>query len=852
MKHFLIKLLLVFSCSFYSNAQDLSFVNYSTKDGMSSAQVYQMFQDINGDMLFATDRGITMYDGYEFNRYDLSDGLTNTTVFKFFPQSNGNVWCSTIDNSWFYFKNGTTEFKAYELNPLIQKASKGAQAEDLWIDNNGDMYIGFENFGDYLMIERKSESIAHPLYQNRNEVDSVSANFIKTNDWFTYYSYPTGGEPLSDWDSRETFQIKRSTENMGYKKIEVINDQFLFSGGKILVIVDDELHRTRLDFNATILGVGKFDDSHFWLSLSNGGIKIINNQGKETDHWLKETSPTSLFVDSNGGIWVSTLSKGVYYAQSSKLKYYNSIGNTFINSISAGRNNYPLVCTYDNHFQLNGGFQNELPSLKNKRYKRVYDSVNDQYHSMIEIQQIIENSSKYYATPVLDFNESTDYPLLVAGPYSVLEQKGDFFQFYESSNRITAVEHAENGFLVGGYNGLSFLNKSNSKFETIDQPKLMGRITDIKLKGKFHFIATNGEGLIKYDHKDDRVIQILKKNGLASNIINEVFPESESIVWVATNRGLDRVTFHDDTYEIKHFGMEHGLIDNDISDVYVNNGNIWIGTRTGLCSISKEDFELKKNPTSINLFWKGIFVEQKDYTKSSNIKLAHNQNNIELSFHSSFYGGKTRVKYRYKLDGTNSKWYSLVNRKILLNNLSPGEYKVLLQAKVDNLNWSDHQINTSFTVLPPFYKTWWFTGLMIGLVTFLIYLFFRFRVLIYNRSLVKDLLRLLIRKINPQIKSFVIHDQGRTVRVNSLDVLYLKSDGNYLTIHLNSGKHTIRHKIGEYRELVPDKFEYLRVHKSYVVRVDKITGKTIDTIYLNDIEIPIGKSYKKQLKELAI
>jgi hypothetical protein len=69
---------------------------------------------------------------------------------------------------------------------------------------------------------------------------------------------------------------------------------------------------------------------------------------------------------------------------------------------------------------------------------------------------------------------------------------------------------------------------------------------------------------------------------------------------------------------------------------------------------------------------------------------------------------------------------------------------------------------------------------------------------------------------------------------------------------LKENKYTIRHKIGEFGDLVPDKLEYLRVHKSYVVRVDKITGKNVETIYLSEVEIPIGKNYKKLLRDLTL
>jgi ligand-binding sensor domain-containing protein len=60
-----------------------------------------MYQDINGYMWFATDRGICRYNGYEFESFGLKDGLTSNTVFKFYPQDNGDIWCSALNNRIF-------------------------------------------------------------------------------------------------------------------------------------------------------------------------------------------------------------------------------------------------------------------------------------------------------------------------------------------------------------------------------------------------------------------------------------------------------------------------------------------------------------------------------------------------------------------------------------------------------------------------------------------------------------------------------------------------------------------------------------------------------------------------------
>lgn len=87
-----------------ANAQELNFKNFTQEDGLPSNEVYDVFQDKNGCVWFATDRGIAQYNGYEFKKFEPKDGLTDITVFDFFLQEDETVWCSTFNNKVFYFK----------------------------------------------------------------------------------------------------------------------------------------------------------------------------------------------------------------------------------------------------------------------------------------------------------------------------------------------------------------------------------------------------------------------------------------------------------------------------------------------------------------------------------------------------------------------------------------------------------------------------------------------------------------------------------------------------------------------------------------------------------------------------
>ncbi|PCI95286.1 MAG: hypothetical protein COB15_12320, partial [Flavobacteriales bacterium] len=63
------------------SAQSHVFKHYGVEDGLPSSEVYSAFQDSKGYMWFATDAGVSRFNGYEFENFDASDGLTDNTVF---------------------------------------------------------------------------------------------------------------------------------------------------------------------------------------------------------------------------------------------------------------------------------------------------------------------------------------------------------------------------------------------------------------------------------------------------------------------------------------------------------------------------------------------------------------------------------------------------------------------------------------------------------------------------------------------------------------------------------------------------------------------------------------------------
>ena len=75
------------------------------------------------------------------------------------------------------------------------------------------------------------------------------------------------------------------------------------------------------------------------------------------------------------------------------------------------------------------------------------------------------------------------------------------------------------------------------------------------------------------------------------------------------------------------------------------------------------------------------------------------------------------------------------------------------------------------------------------------------------------------------------------------EILYIEGLDDYVKIHLQNKKLFVsRMTMKNILEKLPAK-EFIRVHRSYIIAINKINSVRNKTISLAEIEIPIGNSY---------
>lgn len=81
------------------------------------------------------------------------------------------------------------------------------------------------------------------------------------------------------------------------------------------------------------------------------------------------------------------------------------------------------------------------------------------------------------------------------------------------------------------------------------------------------------------------------------------------------------------------------------------------------------------------------------------------------------------------------------------------------------------------------------------------------------------------------------------------DILYIEAMGDYLKIVTNNEKILTLQNLKRLEKLLPQN-RFMRVHKSYIVAIDKIYNIEKNTIKINNFKIPISETYKKQFFDI--
>ncbi|HZV42950.1 MAG TPA: triple tyrosine motif-containing protein, partial [Saprospiraceae bacterium] len=252
--------------------------------------------------------------------------------------------------------------------------------------------------------------------------------------------------------------------------------------------------------------------------------------------------------------------------------------------------------------------------------------------------------------------------------------------------------------------------------------------------GRLLFSTNDGVFVAQYDGHD---IKVEKYSPYFDDLyVNTLVEDKQGLIWAATDNGIyryepatDRLNLFDYTDNVQGFGF------NSNSWALAEDGLLFLGGANGINYFKPDG--IHSSSGSLNLFIQRVTGGRQDsivYPLNEVASIPWSQRSLDCQFVCPYYNNPNKLKYRYKLEGSDEDWKYIGNSNhVRFTSLSPGAYTLHLEASINNADWIPSSNSFSFKVLYPFWMTWWFYTLLLGAIALMIWSFERTR----NRRLVE-------------------------------------------------------------------------------------------------------------------
>ncbi len=232
------------------------------------------------------------------------------------------------------------------------------------------------------------------------------------------------------------------------------------------------------------------------------------------------------------------------------------------------------------------------------------------------------------------------------------------------------------------------------------------------------WVGSEGSGIRVFGAKDTTVLDI--RSGLLSNTIRSLVTDARGNVWIGTNRGLNVHWKEND--RLTSFTERAGFIGIETKPgaaTATRSGLLWFGTAWGATRV--DPAALDHRPAAPLIAIRKLSVNFEDRPVDQGLQLSHTERDIRIDYGSVSLSDPQAVAYQYMLEGSENEWQPLTHETdVHYPALPPGRYTFRVKA-VDRFNLWSEPVAFPFTILPPWYRSWWFyslLGLLIGAGTF--------------------------------------------------------------------------------------------------------------------------------------
>ncbi|TXH23123.1 MAG: transcriptional regulator, partial [Chitinophagaceae bacterium] len=729
-----------------------SILNFYHEDINAGAQNWAIKQDKLGNIYFANNTGLLVYNGKEWKMYR----LPNKTIVRALDiASDMKIYVGGQDALGYFYPD---ERGVLIYQSLIEK-----------------LPISERKFGDVWNIE------------------------ILNNDIY----FRTGSTILRYNRSKNNFYIYKSPVVAGWSFMGICNGKLYAQAGTegLLVLKNNSWGSFEKDafLGKTITAIQKIHQDDLLVFTLQDGVYLVSNSKVSVfpiDKRIVESRITTTHEIGDGLLAIGTIANGVFIIDASgklvkNFSSDNDLQNNYVLSLFADKNNIlwmgldegiSLVDYFSPIQKITGFSKTPIPSYtsviyKNQLFVGTSDGVFASPLSTQVGEDISSSKASFYRvknTSRQVWNLSSINDQLFMGLHNGTFLMNDVNQMHQYSNVGTwlfrPLPRSQN-IISGTYEGIQLIKKEDGKIK-------VDRLIDNNILEPFRFIEIDSARRIvwaSHPYRGVYKIQLNKalnkiensellnsKNGLPSNLNNFVFKvngrivfttengvyefdfnkklfvesvkfkpvfgkllikflvnDSQGRIWFATERKCGVV----EQDKIKYIPELDGKLIAGFENINpFSSKNILFSTYKGIIHLNYELYQkrffkiqtliskVQAIGTTDTLLFNGYFidknkniVEQQD--KFTTVRLPANFNSFHFEFSSDRYGVDDKILYSYQLMGYDQEWslWSNVNYKDYTN-LSYGKYSFSIKSK-DNFGNESAVLSYSFEILPKWYQT---------------------------------------------------------------------------------------------------------------------------------------------------
>ncbi|CAM2006894.1 sensor histidine kinase [Acanthopleuribacter pedis] len=656
---------------------------YNRRQGLAAEVVHCLTGDGEGTLWIGTSGGISRLDLAQRRLFTHGE-IAGLTVFTVARDQSRRIWLGTDRGLWYLSNSGI--FKKFpipkegiESEPIVNHLTPSVR---------GGLWVATQDYG--LLYLPPLQTIPYPEAMPESYIDGI------------------GHWQVADGLRHPTI-------------VHMVEDRngMIWLAGRGSVICFDGQTFSHLDAKEiNVWSLWEDTTGTIWFGTHGGGLYKIVPQPISTlsrDEGLSHDAMMGMVQDSRGTKWFASYGGGLYRYNRNGLKRFTTedgLSHDIVWTVGEGPAGNIWVATqaaldvFDTDFQpRHDVLHPELP-----REMTVYLIYRDRRNRMW-----LGSDSGLYT---IDGNQLTHIGHEDGLP----------------GNRVTyLLEDDRNRILLATSGGAAILEGDRLSKITADHglPHPLARVV-FQGPDKRIWVGTYGGGLALLDERDPlqpraKAVQINKH--FPPPTVHWMTLDAEGYLWLSSNTGIYRIRYTDlsqaaDNPEIglewQSFNRADGMVSEECnggfypSAIRDRNQRIWLPTMRGMVSFHPESFAREEKQA--DLFIEGIEVNNVWYPNSGldNLTLPAGSRSFFIRFSSLSFSDPGRHRVRYKLDGQDEEWIEDEHvNEVKYTNLKPGHYTFTIQSTSRAGGPKNQEVRIAFEILPFFYETHAFRGLMV-------------------------------------------------------------------------------------------------------------------------------------------